>query len=296
MKSQKPAGRPMLRGRPSAYMAVVVLLTLLGFLVGASGFGWWGSGNGRLVDLRPAVAGSLDEGGNDWGTVRGRVVWEGDVPERRVLVRAGDPNVRDHQICGKHDIYSEELAVDPDTKGVQWALVWIRRPSRIHPDLEQPPAEPAELGQKGCVFIPHVLAVRQGQKLVITSEDPVSHNTNFSGIRNQSWNRVLPPALEGMKQTLDGPNLVAEILPMPVACNIHPWMKAYLAVFDHPYYAVTNAKGEFVLEKVPAGSLQLVSWQEFVGYGPGGRQGMTVQVRPGESTEVTVKLAPRKRP
>ena len=229
-----------------------------------------------------------------WGTIKGRVVYDGDPPEPRVLVEQGAPEekVRDASVCAKHTIYSEELVVDKETKGIKWAVVWVNRPPKVHPDLEPVPSEPAELNQKGCVYIPHVLAIRQGQKLIIASEDPIAHNTNIQGFRNTPWNRVLPEATEG-KQTLEGPQLVAESVPLSVACNIHPWMKAYIAVFRHPYFAVTNDKGEFVIEKVPAGKVNLVSWQESLGRGPGGRKGIEVEVKPGETTEVTITFTPK---
>ncbi len=229
-----------------------------------------------------------------WGTIKGRVVYDGDAPEPRVLVEQGAPEekVRDAKVCAQHTIYSEELVVDKETKGIKWAVVWVNRPPKVHPDLEAVPSEPAELNQKGCIYIPHVLAIRQGQKLIIASEDPITHNTNIQGFRNNPWNRVLPEATEG-KQTLEGPQLVAESVPLTVACNIHPWMKAYIAVFKHPYFAVTNDKGEFVIENVPAGKVNLVSWQESLGRGPGGRKGIEVEVKPGETVEVTITFSPK---
>ena len=235
--------------------------------------------------------GAVAEG---WGTIKGRVVYKGDPPEPRVLVEQGAPEekVRDAKVCAQHTIYSEELVVDKETKGIQWAVVWVNRPPKIHPDLENPPAEPVELNQIGCRYIPHVLAMRQGQKLIVASEDPIAHNTNIQGFRNSPWNRILPAAEEG-KQTLEGPSLVYESTPLPVACNIHPWMKAYIAVFRHPYFAVTNEKGEFVIEKVPAGTVRVASWQESIGRGPGGRQGIEVEVKPGETVEITIEFEPK---
>ncbi len=224
-----------------------------------------------------------------WGTIKGVVIYKGEPPEPKVLVKEGDTTVKDPEVCAKHTITSEELVVNKENKGIQWAVVFVNRPAKIHPDLQSPPEEPAILDQIGCVYVPHVLAIREGQKLIVASQDPISHNTNIQGFRNTPWNRVLPPA-EGMQTRLDGPSLVAEPLPMPVACNIHPWMKAYIAVFNHPYFAVTNEKGEFTIEKVPAGTVHLVSWQEKFGRGPGGRSGIAVEVKPGETTEVTIEF------
>jgi hypothetical protein len=226
-----------------------------------------------------------------WGTIRGKVVYTSTPPEPVVLVKMGDTQVRDAQHCAKHEIRSEALVVNPSNKGIQWAVVWIRRAPAVHPDLAKPAQDSVELNQRGCHFIPHVLVARAGQRLIIASEDPITHNTNVSGVRN-NLNVVIPAAL-GQKQTLPGTVVRAEPAPIPISCNIHPWMKAYLAVFDHPYFAVTNENGEFTLEKVPAGKLQLVVWQETLEYGPGGREGQTVVVEPDKTVELTIELAPK---
>jgi hypothetical protein len=85
---------------------------------------------------------------------------------------------------------------------------------------------------------------------------------------------------------MDGPQLKAERLPIPVQDNVHRWMKAYIGVFNHPYFAVTNAHGEFEIHSAPAGKVRLVIWQETCGFGEGGRNGMEVEVRPGETTDL----------
>jgi hypothetical protein len=89
--------------------------------------------------------------------------------------------------------------------------------------------------------------------------------------------------------------LVAERRPIVVACDIHNWMKAYIMVFDHPFFAVTGADGSFEIKGVPAGDQNLVIWQETVGYvNPEKSKGMAVTVRAGETSDVgPVTLKPR---
>jgi len=100
---------------------------------------------------------------------------------------------------------------------------------------------------------------------------------------------ILPP---GKSFTIE--NLKADRLPViMVNCNIHPWMSAKVAVFDHPYFAVTDDKGGFEIKNAPAGDYKLVTWHEAVGWGEGGRQGKSVTIKKGEPTEAEVKIQPK---
>ncbi len=91
-----------------------------------------------------------------------------------------------------------------------------------------------ELDQKNCEFLPYALAIHQDQTLVIKSSDPVNHNVRYAAFTNAAFNQILAP-----KGELEV-KLVAERRPILVACDIHSWMKAYLMVFDHPFFAVTG--------------------------------------------------------
>ena len=123
-----------------------------------------------------------------------------------------------------------------------------------------PSSPKAELDQKNCEFVPYAQAIHQDQPLVIKSSDPVNHNVRYAAFTNPSFNQILAP--NGQLEV----KLVAERRPIAVACDIHSWMKAWIMVFDHPFFAVTGPDGSFEIKGVPAGEQHLVVWQEKVGY------------------------------
>jgi hypothetical protein len=134
------------------------------------------------------------------------------------------------------------------------------------------------------------VAIQQDQTLAMKSSDAVGHNVRLTGFNNAGINQVLAP-----NGQLDV-KLVAERLPLKVACDIHPWMHGHIMVFDHPYFAVTGPDGSFEIKGVPAGTHNFVVWQEKVGYvTPGLGRGMPVTLSAGEVKDVgEIKVDPAK--
>ncbi len=200
----------------------------------------------------------------DYGTIKGRLVWGGsDVPPARTLIEKGRAP-KDSEVCARDGaIPNRELVVDPATKGVAYGFAYLVKPKGVNAGavkdlLARSPK--VVLDQRNCEFLPYVLAFHQDQTLVIKSSDPVNHNVRYAAFANAAFNQILAPKGEiEMK-------LVAERRPIVVACDIHPWMKAYLMVFDHAFFAVTGPGGQFEIKGVPAGEQNLVLWQERVGY------------------------------
>src|SRR5262249_21344089 len=163
--------------------------------------------------------------------------------------------------CAKDaPIMSERLVVDSGTKGVKNAFVYLMRPTAIKEEAKKAAASAkVEFDQKNCTFLPHSLAVMTGVPVKLKSSDPTNHNVSFQ-LRGLSQNPLINPGA-----TLDVTPQTAERLPGPVSCSIHPWMQAYWMVLDHPYFAVTDEKGNFEIKDVPAGTQRVVVWQEAVG-------------------------------
>jgi len=115
----------------------------------------------------------------------------------------------------------------------------------------------ATLDQNGCHYKPHVLGVMVNQEISITNSDPTTHNIHFTPKNNPDWNQSQPNGAAPLTHKL----AVAEVL-VPVKCNQHPWMKAYVGVTKHPFFAVSAEDGSFTIKGVPAGKYTVVAWHE----------------------------------
>lgn len=205
------------------------------------------------------------------GEIRGLFVFDGEVPEARPAVPAGGAA----GVCGVAAVPDETLIVDPETKGIRNVFVWAAKVDG-GPVPPVPPAAPAvEIDNWNCRFEPHCLVAQSGQQLVMLNADAVAHNVHTNPIRGNPIN-VLVGANDrvGLRQPLRR----SELLPIPVICDIHPWMKAQLLVLDHPYAALSDEKGEFVIRGLPPGEYDLKVWHEAGGYvlGAGGVRGVAV--------------------
>jgi hypothetical protein len=236
-----------------------------------------------------------------WGTIKGKIIFDGKPPAQGEVV--GLKGHDDEKHCrSKGELLTEDWVVDPKTKGVQWVLVWLapdpaseEKTLPIHPSLAKVPSKAAVMDQPCCKFIPHVLALREGQTWVIKNSSPVKHNVNYVGHPrfNKGENVVISP---GDKHVVDGAKaLKAQKLPLSVSCNLHKWMNARVAVFAHPYFAVTKKDGSFEIKNAPAGTFRLFVWQESMGYrgGEKGADGEKITIKPGGVTDLgKLKIKP----
>ena len=122
------------------------------------------------------------------------------------------------------------------------------------------PSAPVVLDQKGCMYVPRVLAALTNQSFETHNEDQTIHNVHPMPRENRAWNKSEPVGDPPIVATFTKPELA-----IPIACNIHPWMRAYLFVFAHPYFDITPKTGEFALKNLPPGTYTIEAWQEKVG-------------------------------
>ena len=119
------------------------------------------------------------------------------------------------------------------------------------------PTTPVALDQNGCHYRPHVLGAMVKQDIQITNSDPTTHNIHFTPKSNPDWNQSqpngAPPLMHKVSQS--------EVL-VPVKCNQHPWMKSYIGVLKHPFFAVSAEDGTFTIKGVPPGTYTVVAWHE----------------------------------
>lgn len=113
-------------------------------------------------------------------------------------------------------------------------------------------APPAVLDQKGCVYVPQILAVQTGQKVVVKNSDACVHNVHTKPTANAEANQVQMPGGADLTFTFDKPEPFLKF-----QCDVHPWMFAWISVFDHPYFALSGADGKFTIKNVPPGKYTL---------------------------------------
>ena len=209
-----------------------------------------------------------------FGTVVGQFVFEGAIPEKALLHKAGDAAVKDGETCAAKDHFKNDLVINAKNKGIadiffyEKAGTYKKKPDAIHPALRVPAKKQLFFDQKGCRFFPksllvHALPNGAGQKVTVLSNDPVNHNTHTSSIKNTAVNFLVGANdREGTDVKLSKP----ETVPMGVKCDLHPWMKANWLVMDHPYMAVSNKDGRFMIANLPAGKHEFRLWHTNPGY------------------------------
>jgi len=185
--------------------------------------------------------------------IRGVVKFEGTLPKAKSISMAADPS------CAKQHpglISTPEVLAD-SKGGLQDVLVFIS--DGLGDRTFDPPAQPVVITQKGCLYQPHVLAVQANQPIEVVNDDPTMHNIHPTPTNNREWNKA---ELPGAKQE---EAFAREEIAIPVRCNIHPWMRGYIAVLKNPYFAVTKPDGTFDLPNLPPGTYTIKAWQEKLG-------------------------------
>jgi RNA polymerase sigma factor (sigma-70 family) len=229
-----------------------------------------------------------------WVTITGRVVFPEklEIPKPR-KVPAG--MIKDAAFFGEA-VYGD-VVIDEKTRGIANAVVWLRPDSddrkavfpaeKIYPEhvARKPTDHVVEASPAG--FTPRVLAVRAGDRIVFGNPTPTLFNVRYQSIgpadqpqspmgdETNEFNLIVPAG----KTYTTKPVAAARICDT-VADSIHPWVHAYVWAFDHPYFAVTDSRGNFTIPSAPAGNWRLVIWHEKVGYlnGAKGRTGERITI------------------
>jgi hypothetical protein len=227
------------------------------------------------------------------GTVlKGKVTLKGSAPDLAALTSTLQNSIKTKpdqmtacfEMAPDAEKSQQYWVVDAATKGVGNVVVWIQPPGgyyfKIDPTKDKTWDDPVELKQPHCMFIPHVSwvvpavvdpanpkkTVPTGQRFTVSNTADVAHNTKWDsgGGPNTGELGIIKAHSDAQDVKLSGNNQLVHFV-----CNIHPWMDAYVWVFNHPYAAVTSVDpktgpiGSYEIKNVPAGSkVMITAWHE----------------------------------
>jgi len=222
----------------------VILVACGGGGGGGSAGGDGGGGGGAVTAVDPATA----------GKITGKVAFEGTAPEPEAIDMEAEPTCKEQYPDG---VTTEKVVVN-DNGTLANVFVYVK--SGLEGKTFAAPSEPAVLDQQGCRYHPHVLGVQTNQPIIIRNSDTFLHNIHPQPKNSRPFNIGQPK--EGMET--EKSFSAAEIM-IPVACDVHDWMSAYIGVVDHPYFAVSGNDGSFELPNLPPGDYVVEAWHEEYG-------------------------------
>ncbi|HEX3280607.1 MAG TPA: carboxypeptidase regulatory-like domain-containing protein [Pyrinomonadaceae bacterium] len=233
------------------WLILTIVLSLLGLASACSK-----TPEGTSDNSAPTATGKAFTPKGNEGTITGTIAYNGAAPAAKKIDTSADP------VCGQK---SPNLATEDNvvTNGkLAYAFVYIKDGAttdgtKVGDYTFTAPSDAVTLDQSGCHYKPHVLGAMVNQKLNITNSDPTQHNIHFTPKNNPDWNQSQPNGAPPMSHSFAR----AEVL-VPVKCNQHPWMKAYVGVLKHPFFAVSAEDGTFTIKGVPPGTYTVAAWHE----------------------------------
>ena len=200
----------------------------------------------KLTVVDPATA----------ATIHGTVQFTGKAPAPVEIDMGMDPGC---MLANPEKNFSQQFVVG---KGGALANVYVYIKEGLEGESFAVPTTPIVLDQKGCRYEPHVLALMAGQTLRVENSDPTMHNIHAqpNAASNPEWNLSQMPKAASIDKTFHDPEVM-----MPIKCNQHPWMKAYVNVAANPFYAVSDAEGNFQIAGLPPGDYTIEAVHEALG-------------------------------
>ena len=201
------------------------------------------------------------------GEIKGRVTYEGTLPKYKPLNMVNEPT------CAKHytaPVFPENVVAGPDNR-LSNVVVYISAGVQE----ETVPRQPAMLKQRGCRYLPHVLAMETNQEIWVQNDDSVAHTVHPMARVNKELNRSQPPGTPPMVIKYDKPEVIQ------VKCELHPWMRGVFVVLKNSHYSVSDESGGFSLPDLPPGKYTVKAWHEQFG-----EQSQVVNIGGGETKEL----------
>jgi hypothetical protein len=191
--------------------------------------------------------------GNE-GSVTGTASFKGTAPKPRAISMDADA------VCAskhKETVYPETVVVNGNGT-LRNVFVYVK--TGLEGKSFAVPDQPVVLDQNGCMYKPHVLGIQARQNLKVVSSDNTTHNIHPLPQVNREWNVSQAPGADPILRSFARPEAT-----IPVKCNQHPWMRAYIHVIDHPFYAVTGDDGSYKLDGLPPGDYEIEAVHEELG-------------------------------
>ena len=227
-----------------------VALVAAGMVSACGGGGDGGGGSDTAGGAAPEAAVQIDPA--TVGTISGMVNFAGEAPAMTPVDMSGEPDCA-AGYGGDGPMSNTVLA-----SGGGLANVFVYLSEGVSGGPAASGSVP--LNQENCRYEPHVFGVQSGQDIAITNSDNFLHNINASPTENRGFNISQPRAGITSTQSFS----VAEVM-VPIRCDVHGWMNAYVGVVDHPYFAASDATGNFSIGNVPAGTYTVTAWHEEYG-------------------------------
>jgi plastocyanin len=247
-------------------LTTVLLLSLISFAIGCGK----SQPTSEPLSATPKAA-TIAVDAATAGSISGNVSFKGIPPKPKPLDMTQDPG------CPSSPQPSDAIVVN----GGKLANVFIYVKEGLPQGTFAVPSEPVVLDQKGCRYSPHMLGIMAGQPLKVLNSDTADHNIHDMPQNNPAWNESQTPTSKPVIKTFAHPEMM-----IPVQCNQHPWMRAYINVLTHPYFAVSAADGSFTIKNLPPGEYTLVAVHEKFG-----EQTMKVSVGPKMDTDARFVFA-----
>jgi len=186
------------------------------------------------------------------GTVSGKVTYTGTPAKQKPIDMSKEPT------CAKQHAtpLTTETVVTGPNNALDNVVVYISAGAN---DEGQVPQQAVTFEQKGCQYLPHVLAMHTNQELKVVNDDQTSHNIHPLAKANREWNKSQPPGTPPISEKYDKPEFIS------VKCNVHPWMHGYFAVLNTSHYDITQGGGDFKLPNLPPGKYTITAWHEDYG-------------------------------
>jgi plastocyanin len=224
---------------------------------------------GPTVVDSPAESGGTPSEPGTPGSIRGTTVFVGDPPARQEIALGSADG------CSGHD--SPPLTERIIVQDGKLANVFVYVSKGLSGWKGEPVSkEPVIIHQSGCIYHPHLTGMRAGRTVHVENRDSITHNVHGKSLKNGEPNQAQAAGSRAIQLRFDEPEV-----PVTLACDLHPWMKAFVCVVEHPFFAVTGADGSFSIPGLPAGKYTLTAWHEAYG-----RQKVDLEVTAGGAKQV----------